>query len=363
MAPVVPDLDFSFDAEPAYGEFSDGIGNTSYGCPNLTPPGEKYPRSKTLPRDATIRRHGPYSCRVTTFSDTWAAACDGRRGNFVHTGDEPGETVGSEAWYSLMLRIPADFKPVPQWCQPMDHNVHAFYWPCYGHVFFNLYGGSDPNLEIVFHTGLTPGPGSSSFGPEIDKSVPLLGPEGVRPFTQEKWHDLKYHVVWSPGRPGDPEPVFDIWHRQEGESGFTKVYSASHPTMIYNTKNGAPGENGLPGLRRQIGCYGGKGALPRNPVVYWVDGICNRKTEAEIDKVFPNVAPPAKVRKVAETPTTLTLEWDPIPGSAGYRFSSEKQTKPSHTWDPTRATVKFAKGSAWYRVEALDAAVIGEYKP
>lgn len=66
--------------------------------------------------------------------------------------------------------------------------------------------------------------------------------------------------------------------------------------------------------------------------------------------------------KLAETDTTLTLGWSPVP-CTGYRFSAEKQTKPSHTWDAARSSVRFAKGSAWYRVEALGVAAVGEYLP
>lgn len=62
-----------------------------------------------------------------------------------------------------------------------------------------------------------------------------------------------------------------------------------------------------------------------------------------------------------DTATTITLEWTPVPGAQGYRFSSEKQAKPSHTWDAARSTVKFAKGSAWYKVEALDVVEEGKW--
>lgn len=69
------------------------------------------------------------------------------------------------------------------------------------------------------------------------------------------------------------------------------------------------------------------------------------------------------LRLVLETATTVTLGWDPVPGAVGYRFTSEKQAKPSHTWDPSRSSVRFAKGSAWYRVEPLLAPDRGEWPP
>ena len=69
-----------------------------------------------------------------------------------------------------------------------------------------------------------------------------------------------------------------------------------------------------------------------------------------------------ELRLVSETASTITLGWTPVAG-AGYRFTSEKQAKPSHTWDASRSSVRFAKGSAWYRVEALGVSESGTYPP
>ena len=65
--------------------------------------------------------------------------------------------------------------------------------------------------------------------------------------------------------------------------------------------------------------------------------------------------------KLSETTTTITLGWTPVPGCIGYRFSSEKQAKPSHTWNASQSSIKFAKGSGWYTVEALGVEDVGEY--
>lgn len=57
---------------------------------------------------------------------------------------------------------------------------------------------------------------------------------------------------------------------------------------------------------------------------------------------------------VSETDTTVTLGWEPVADAVGYRFQSSAQApRWSHTWDPARRTVKFAKGQEPYRVEAL----------
>jgi hypothetical protein len=58
------------------------------------------------------------------------------------------------------------------------------------------------------------------------------------------------------------------------------------------------------------------------------------------------------IRKVAETATTLTLGWDPVPGCDGYRFYSAGVLR-SKTMDPKRKTVKFSKGQEPYVIEAV----------
>ena len=57
------------------------------------------------------------------------------------------------------------------------------------------------------------------------------------------------------------------------------------------------------------------------------------------------------LRKVSETATTITLGWDRVPGAVGYRFTVDG--KVSHTFDPTRTTVKVSKGADHTLVEAL----------
>jgi hypothetical protein len=58
------------------------------------------------------------------------------------------------------------------------------------------------------------------------------------------------------------------------------------------------------------------------------------------------------IRKVTETPETITLGWDPVPGCDGYRFYSAGVLR-SKTMDPTRKTVKFSKGQEPYKIEAV----------
>lgn len=65
------------------------------------------------------------------------------------------------------------------------------------------------------------------------------------------------------------------------------------------------------------------------------------------------------LRKVAETATTITVGWDTVPGAVGFRFTGGGII--SHTWDGTRTTVKFAKTSVPFTVEALVAGVKGTW--
>ena len=69
---------------------------------------------------------------------------------------------------------------------------------------------------------------------------------------------------------------------------------------------------------------------------------------------------PPELRLLEETPTAVVLGWDPVPGAAGYRLSSEKMTVYVHTWNVnlqrfTRlppCNTSFSK-CAWYKVEVL----------
>ena len=67
------------------------------------------------------------------------------------------------------------------------------------------------------------------------------------------------------------------------------------------------------------------------------------------------------LRKISEDASTITLGWDKVEGADGFRFTAEKQPKPSHTWNGDRTSVRFAKGSAWYRVEAMNVQDQGEW--
>jgi hypothetical protein len=102
------------------------------------------------------------------------------------------------------------------------------------------------------------------------------------------------HVVWRSRTSG----VLEIWYRVDGEQRFTKLYSdvpnsgaliqvAPHPTLLYNTQNGAPGEDGKPGLAVIGGFYRASTAWTNE---YWWDGMRRRQSEATVLTGFPSTA-------------------------------------------------------------------------
>jgi hypothetical protein len=136
-------------------------------------------------------------------------------------------------------------------------------------------------LQLVLHTGLTPNPGSGSYNAAYEKSVTLLGPGAPRPMVYAKWLDFYMHAVWRSHTNG----VLEIWYRVDGEQRFRKLYSdvpgggaliqvRPHPTLLYNTQNGAPGENGKPGLRPEGGFYRANTPWTNE---YWWDGMRRRQ--------------------------------------------------------------------------------------
>lgn len=75
-----------------------------------------------------------------------------------------------------------------------------------------------------------------------------------------------------------------------------------------------------------------------------------------------NGVPVNPLRKRSETATTITLEWDPVPGAYGYRFFADGHPV-SWTADGTVDHVKFAKGAAEYKVLVLLAGDSMTYRP
>jgi hypothetical protein len=66
-----------------------------------------------------------------------------------------------------------------------------------------------------------------------------------------------------------------------------------HPTLLYNEANGAPGENGTPGLALEGGFYRANTAWMNT---YWWDGMRRRQSKASIEAGFPKPISPVKRR-------------------------------------------------------------------
>ena len=140
------------------------------------------------------------------------------------------------------------------------HGQSTALWPSYGMLNFDA--ATRNSLRLGLHTGLTPNPGSSSYNSAYEKWVTLLGPGAPRPMVYGKWLDFYMHVVWRSRTNG----VLEIWYRVDGERASRSSTRMSpaigrssrcapHPTLLYNTQNGAPGEDGKPGLDLEGGFY------------------------------------------------------------------------------------------------------------
>jgi hypothetical protein len=99
------------------------------------------------------------------------------------------------------------------------------------------------------------------------------------------------------GRSGT-DGALKIRYRVDGERHFTKLYAdvpgggaliqvPPHPTLLYNTQYGAPGENGQPGLRLEGGFYRANTPWTNE---YWWDGMRRRQSKAAILAGFPNAS-------------------------------------------------------------------------
>jgi Polysaccharide lyase len=325
-----PDLTVSFDAEPAYSEFApSGIwpGFTCDGSMQFVQsPSEAYVR------DPVVRRHGTYSARVHARSDGYhgyGRDCTRLRTQALVDDSVANEKQGSEGWYAFSIRLPTSFPTLRGWATVWEFAADGATHPAYGMLPFDI---TDDSLSVIFHTGLTPNPGSPIFDPAYNASERVLGPGAPRSFTKGVWHDIYFHVVWSAGRQGDVTPVFTLWHREEG-GAWAKLYSnqpnsgaliqrSVHPTLMYNTQYGTPGESGTNGLHYgNIGLYR---PAPGPTVDFWLDGFRRRQNEAAILAEFPTSAPPAV------SPTNVSR-----PVLSGSAAAGQTLTTSTGTWSGT----------------------------
>jgi hypothetical protein len=232
-------------------------------------------------------RHGKYSARVVLNpGDQASYTCKAESVDAIKGIDE-GE--GSQSWWGWSWKLPAGWRGTDSWGTLFQFTVDHVLWPSYGMLSFDA--AKRDSLRLGIHTGLTPNPGSSSYDSAYQKWVTLLGPGSPKPMVYGKWLDFYLHVVWRSRTNG----LLEIWSRVDGEHRFTKLYSdvpgsgaliqvAPHPTLLYNTANGAPGEGGKPGLALIGGFYRGNTPWTNE---YWWDGMRRRQSQEEILAGFP----------------------------------------------------------------------------
>ena len=232
-------------------------------------------------------RHGRYSARVVIDPGDHAAYSCAKEAVFAIK--RLGEEEGSESWWGWSWKLPVGWRGTNSWGMLFEFTTYGPLWPSYGMLNFNA--ATRNSLQLVLHTGLTPNPGSGSYNAAYERSVTLLGPGAPRPMVYGKWLDFYMHVVWH----SRTEGVLEIWYRVDGQQRFSKLYSnvpgggaliqvRPHPTLLYNSANGAPGENGKPGLGLEGGFY--RANTPwRNE--YWWDGMRRRQSQAALLAGFP----------------------------------------------------------------------------
>jgi hypothetical protein len=290
---LAPDLTLSFDADPAYSEWysiQPGFRCTNGIIDNRT---LTKPASAAFMRDGSAGnvRDGRYSARVVLRAGDQASyTC---KAEAVEAIKRVNEGEGSESWWGWSWKLPVGWSGTTSWGMLLEFTANGYYFPSYGMLNFDA--ATTNSLRLGLHTGLTPSPGSRSYNSAYEKWVTLLGPSAPKPMVYGKWLDFYMHVVWRSRTSG----VLEIWYRVAGEQRFTKLYSnvpgagalvqvPPHPTLLYNTKYGAPGENGKPGLSLAGGFY--RGNVDRTNV-YWWDGMRRRHGETSILAGFPATSP------------------------------------------------------------------------
>jgi hypothetical protein len=284
---VARDLTLSFDANLPYSEFYSI--QPGYRCIN----GKISGRNK-LPSGAFVRdhsrgnvRHGRYSAKVVLKPGDHASyTCKAEAVEAIKGLDE-GE--GSESWWGWSWKLPVGWRGTNSWGMLFEFTPYHVLWPSYGMLNFDA--ATRNSLRLGLHTGLTPNPGSGLYDSAYQKWVTLLGPRAPRRMVYGKWLDFYMHVLWRSRTNG----VLQIWYRVDGQKKFTKLYSnvprdgalidvRPHPTLLYNTENGAPGENGKPGLGLEGGFYRANTPWTNE---YWWDGMRRRQSKAAILAGFP----------------------------------------------------------------------------
>ena len=175
------------------------------------------------------------------------------------------------------------------WGMLFEFTVDHVLWPSYGMLNFDA--ATTNSLRLGLHTGLTPNPGSSSYNSAYQKWVTLLGPGHPGRWSTASGSTSTCTSSGAAARTGCSRSGTGSTvsrgsrssTRTSPESG-ALIQVAPHPTLLYNTQNGAPGEDGKPGLALEGGFYRANTAWTNE---YWWDGMRRRQSEASILAGFP----------------------------------------------------------------------------
>src|SRR5919108_2493548 len=134
---VAPDLTLSFDAEPAYSEWT-GI-QPGYRCTDVSvrPSTRVQPASAAFVRtDSRANvRHGRHSVQVVLRPGDHAAySC---KAEAVEAIRRLGEGEGKESWWAWSWKLPRGWRGTKSWGMLFEFTVNAALWPSYGMLNFD----------------------------------------------------------------------------------------------------------------------------------------------------------------------------------------------------------------------------------
>jgi hypothetical protein len=305
--------------------------------------------SSAFGMDSSTAAHGSHSAHVNAPPGARASYSCAKED--VHMNLENWEVQGDEVWIGFSYKLPTDWQGSVGWGRLLEWIANAHFFPSFGTDIFNI---NDPNnLTLTFHTGLTPNPGSASLDPAYNKQYVILGSIGADdppgstppPETKNVWHTMIVHVLWESGNdPSHPNGVWQVWHREQGQSGFQEIFSnvngdhasvqvAPFPTAMYNTQYGTPGDQSSnpndTGNHTEWGIYSANTSWTRS---YWLDDVIRRSSATSIMQNYgvsslPGIAGGTLTYPASGT-ATLTHDFGSI---VDWASAAATDTKPSST--------------------------------
>jgi polysaccharide lyase-like protein len=227
-------------------------------CANTGVPSSGSALRGTITVQSEIVAQGTYAARFDLPAATGTSACE--------TLDKRRIGLGSDDYYGLMVRFPGAWREPSSagwglslvqlnfeniWGAPVMLAAHA------DHVALVLQSG-------LCNTFQSSNPGCAySSGPGANVAPMAAVPA---PLALEAWHQLIVHVRWRT----DSSGIIEVWHRQQGESGWNKTVSLrGYPTLQWTADMGP---NAITDMTTsdKIGAYRGSATFP---LTVWQDGF------------------------------------------------------------------------------------------